>query len=309
MRQLKKKDIILALLVIILWGANFTVIKLGLNGVPSMLLVALRYIFTAFPAIFFIKRPKLEWKYIILYGFIVGVAQFTCLFYAIEIGMPASLASVIGQSQAFLTPIFNTILLKEKMNKKQIIGSIIAAFGLIFIGKAAGNNGISSIPLFALVLNILAAVFWSLSNILIKYLSNRASSEDEEINMLSLVIWGSLIPPIPMIIFALILDSPQTLIGSITNMNGISIFAVLYLAYGATLFGYGIWSNLMAKYPVGTVAPLSLLVPITGLITAQIVLSEKLLTMQWIGGLIILVGLIITNIDFKELKKKISPKV
>ena len=102
---MKKNDLLLALLVVVVWGANFTVISLGLDGVPSMLLVALRYTLVAFPAIFFIKKPNLEWKYIILYGFAVGVGQFGCLFYAMEIGMPAGLASIIAQLQAFISPL------------------------------------------------------------------------------------------------------------------------------------------------------------------------------------------------------------
>ena len=58
---MKKKDFILALLVVVIWGANFTVIKLGLGGVPSMLLVSLRYL-SVLPALFFVKKPELDWK-------------------------------------------------------------------------------------------------------------------------------------------------------------------------------------------------------------------------------------------------------
>ena len=84
---MKKKDILLAALIVLIWGNNFTVIKLGLDGVPSMLLVSLRYILTSFPAVFFIKKPQTELKYIVLYGLTVGVGQFSCLFYAMEIAL------------------------------------------------------------------------------------------------------------------------------------------------------------------------------------------------------------------------------
>ena len=111
-------------------GVNFTVIKIGLDGFPSMLLVAFRYILTAFPAIFFIKPPKIELKLLIIYGLSVGVGQFACLFYAMEIGLPASLSSILLQLQAFISPILAYIILKEKLNKKQITGFVIAALGL-----------------------------------------------------------------------------------------------------------------------------------------------------------------------------------
>lgn len=298
---MKKKDMILALLVVIVWGANFTVIKLGLDGVPSMLLVSLRYLITALPAVFFIKRPKLEWKYIILYGLTVGVGQFACLFYAMEIGMPASLASIIVQLQAFISPFFAWMFLKEKLETKQLIGFLIAAVGLFIIAIASGANGMTKIPIGAFILTICAPVFWALSNIIIRFISEETVASGEKLDMLSLVVWASLIPPLPLLAFALMLDTPQTLVSVIANLNAISVFAVLYLSFGATLFGYGMWSELIAKYSIGEIAPLSLLVPITGLLTARIVLSEQLSKMQWLGVAIILIGLIITNLDFKTI--------
>jgi len=120
--------------------------------------------------------------------------------------------------------------------------------------------------------------------------------------MFSLVVWSGLIPPVPMLIFALVLNTPQEIAGAISNLNGMSIFAVLYLAFGATLFGYGFWSKLIVKYPMGKVAPLSLMVPITGLLTARIVLSEKLTAMQWLGAIVILMGLVITNLSLESVK-------
>jgi O-acetylserine/cysteine efflux transporter len=78
-------------------------------------------------------------------------------------------------------------------------------------------------------------------------------------------------------------------------LSALSIFAVAYLALGATLFGYGAWSKLLARYPAGTVAPLSLLVPITGLLVAMLVLGEKLSVPQWCGCGVILAGLLVFN--------------
>lgn len=298
---MKKKDFILALLVVTVWGANFTVIKLGLSGVPSMLLVTLRYLITAFPAVFFVKKPNIEWKYIIFYGFSVGVMQFSCLFYAMEIGMPASLASIILQIQAFISPIFALIFLKEKLNIKQIAGFLVAAAGLFVIGTASGTNGMSSIPKSALLLTIGAPVFWALSNIILRFITQKTNERGERLDMLGLVVWSSLIPPLPLFSLALMLDTPQTLINAITNLNAMSVFAVLYLAFGATLFGYGAWSILISKYPMGRVAPISLLVPVTGLLTARIVLNEQLSKMQYVGVAIILVSLIIANLDIKSI--------
>ncbi len=303
---MKKKDFLLALLVVIVWGANFTVIRLGLNGVPSMLLVALRYILVAFPAVFFIKKPNIEWKYILAYGFSVGVGQFGCLFYAMEIGMPAGLASIIAQLQAFISPLLGALFFKESIKPKQLIGFVIAAIGLSIIGVASLSNGISSIPLAALLLTICAPLFWSISNIVTRTASNNAAARGEKLNMLSMVVWASLVPPIPMLGLALLIDTPATLISSLMNLNSTSIFSALYLGFASTLFAYGFWSILISKYPLSMISPISLLVPITGLLTARIVLSEQLSQIQWIGVTVILAGLIFANMDMKQLKSKLN---
>ena len=292
---MKRRDLILALLVVIVWGANFTVIKLGLAGLPPMLLVALRYTFAAVPAIFFVKRPDIGWKYIIAYGMAVGVGQFSCLFYAMNIGMPAGTSSVILQSQVFFTLIFAAVLLKEHLRIFHALGVIISAIGLFFISGNIGSGQMSSLPLGALFLTLLAAAFWGISNIIVRFASKQAASQGKTIDMFGLVVWSSLVPPLPLFIFALILDTPETLLNIVLGLSGQSIFAILYLSFLATLFGFGLWSFLLSKYPAGKVAPLSLLVPITGLITARAVLGEQLMPIQWLGCGIIILGLITSN--------------
>ncbi|WP_028829201.1 EamA family transporter [Proteocatella sphenisci] len=302
---MKKKDFMLALLVVIVWGANFTVIKLGLGGVPSMLLVALRYM-TVLPALFFVKKPELDWKYGIAYGFSVGVLQFSCLFYALEIGMPAGLSSIILQSAAFMTPLLAAIFLKEKIRINQVAGLIVAAGGLYLIGKSGGRGGDSSIPLPALVLTLAAAFFWATSNVILKFASNKLEKEGKKLDMVGVVIWTSLVPPLPLFVMSMIKDSPQMVMSTIMNLSPMSIFSIIYLALGATIFGYGAWNVLLGKYEASKIAPLSLMVPVTGLITARIVLGEVMTPMQWAGGLVIIAGLAIANINFGRKETKIS---
>ncbi|MGB5823999.1 MAG: EamA family transporter [Proteocatella sp.] len=301
---MKKKDLVMALLVVIVWGVNFTVIKLGLGGVPSMLLAALRYT-CILPALFFVKKPNIEWRYGLAYGLSVGVGQFSCLFYAMQIGMPAGLSSIILQSAAFITPLLAFAFLKESVKPRQLGGLAVAGVGLYLIGRSAGNGGLLSIPVPALMFTLLAAFFWGLSNIILKFASNKSASKGEKIDMLGVVIWTSIVPPVPLFAMAFILDTPQTVFNALTNLNPISIFSILYLAIGATIFGYGTWSILLGKYPASKIAPLSLMVPVTGLISARVVLGESLSAMQWTGGIIILIGLLFANFDstwFKNAK-------
>lgn len=306
---MKIRDIILALIVVTVWGINFTVIKLGVSEVPPMLLVSLRYMAASLLAIAFVKRPAVSWKYIVAYGLTVGVGQFSCLFCAIKIGIPAGVSSVVLQSQAFFTIMFAAILFKEAIKKYQIIGLFVAGIGLYFISGNVKAHEVSIIPISAFFLTILAAVFWGISNIIARHASKQAASQGKTLNMLGLVVWSSLIPPLPMLAFALMLDKPETLLHAVRSLNALSVFSILYLALFATIIAYGIWSTLIAKYPAGKIAPLSLLVPIFGLITAQLVLKEQLSAIQWIGCLIIILGLIITNYGYFLTKRIFKSKI
>ncbi|MCY0536320.1 O-acetylserine/cysteine exporter, partial [Klebsiella pneumoniae] len=84
----------------------FVVIKVGLDGLPPMLLGGLRFVLVLFPAIFFIKRPQLPWRWLLAYGTTISLGQFAFLFEAMGNGMPPGLASLVLQSQAFFTLFF-----------------------------------------------------------------------------------------------------------------------------------------------------------------------------------------------------------
>ena len=80
-----------------------------------------------------------------------------------------------------------------------------------------------------------------------------------------------------------------------SQIDAASILVFFYLSFCATLFGFGAWSSLLSRYPTASVAPLSLLVPVTGLLTASVVLDEHLSWLQWGGCLAVLCGLAITT--------------
>lgn len=294
------RDTALALVVVSVWGANFTVIKLGLDGVPPMLLVALRYTLAALPAVFFLRLPIVRARYFLWYGITVGIGQFGCLFYAMHIGMPAGLASVLLQSQAFFTLIFAAVALRERVSGAQLAGLGLAICGLFLIGYQSVGTGGVSIPLSALLLTLAGAASWGISNIIVRAASAEAAQRGERLDMFSFVVWSSLVPPIPLFLFALALNPQESIADVVTNLDGISLFAVLYLAFGATLFGFGAWSILLSKYPANHVAPLSLLVPVTGLLTASVVLGEELSVSQWLASSLILCGLAVSTFGFPQ---------
>lgn len=274
------RDIALALGVVVIWGLNFVAIKWGVDEVSPFLMTGLRYLGCALPAIFFVRRPAVGWPMLIAYGLTVGVLQFSFLFSAIGLGMPAGLASLVMQMQVFFTLGLAMVFLGERPTPLRLVGAAIALFGLLTIG-AEHLGGAVLLPL---LMTLLAAFFWASSNIITK----RAG----QVDMFAFVVWSSLVPPLPMLALSLILEGPGPLL-ALPFISPQALFSIAFIAYGSTLIGYGLWAVLLGRYPASLVAPFTLLVPVVGFAAAFVLLGEQMTMLEVIGSLLIFAGLIV----------------
>ena len=275
-------DIGLALLVVVVWGLNFAVIRTGVAEVPPLLLGALRFILAACPAIFLLRRPELPLRLYLAYGLSISVGQFAFLFTAIHLGMPSGLASLVLQSQAFFTMLFAALWLKEGWRGSQLAGLILAAGGLALIGWSHG----ASMPLAGFLCTLAAASMWATGNIV-----TRAVARHGPIDQLAFVVWASLVPPLPFFALSLLLEGPTAIAAALSRFSVQSFAAVAYLAWAATLLGYGLWTRLLSRYPANQVAPFSLLIPIVGLSTGWLAFGEALQPLHFAGAALLMLGL------------------
>lgn len=274
------KDVLAALVVIVVWGANFVVIKFGVDEFPPMLLGALRFLFVAFPAIFFVPRPAVSWRYVVAYGATICLGQFVFLFLAIYLGMPAGLASLVLQAQAFFTVAIAALVLHEAIRWHHVLGIGLAIAGLVMLDAGADST---AVPLVGFLLTLVAALSWACGNIVLKCAG--------QVRMLSMVVWGALLPPIPFLLLSATFEGPGRILDSLAHVSWRGVGAVVYLSGVATLVGYVLWGRLLARHPVARVAPLSLLIPVVGLLCADWILGERLAPWQWLGGAVVLIGL------------------
>jgi O-acetylserine/cysteine efflux transporter len=285
---MRPKDLALALLVIVVWGVNFAVIKIGVVGVPPMLLGALRFMLAAFPALLFFKAPSVPLRWYLAYGLTISVGQFAFLFSAIHVGMPSGLASLVLQSQSFFTLLLASWWLHEQWKAHQMVGLLLALVGLVLIGVAHGvlESGVG-LSLLGFGLTLLAALSWACGNIV-----TRLVSQYGPMNQLAFVVWASLVPPLPFLVMSLWLEGPEAMVQSLTHLTAGTLGAVAYLAWMATLLGYGLWTYLMSRYPTHRVAPFTLLVPLVGLSTGWMAFGESLGPLHLAGGAMLMVGLL-----------------
>ena len=255
-----RKDGLLALLVVVVWGLNIVVIKLGLHNMPPLMLAGLRFLLVAFPAIFFVARPKIPFKLLLGYGLTISFGQFAFLFCAIKFGMPAGLASLVLQAQAFFTIILGAFVFGERLQGKQLAGITLAVFGVLVLIEASLNG--QHVALLGFMLTLAAGLSWACGNIFNKLIMQHEAR-------------------------------PAVMLNSLVDIDMTTILSLVYLAFVATIVGYGIWGSLLGRYETWRVAPLSLLVPVVGLASAAILLDETLSALQLLGAVLIMAGLYI----------------
>ncbi|NWD03041.1 EamA family transporter [Pseudomonas sp. P7779] len=278
---MKQKHLLLAVLVTAVWGLNFPITKLGLAEINPLLLTALRFTLAALPWVFLVRRPQVAVKWLAAYGLIFGVAMWALINLGIAMGVPPGSASLLIQFSAFFTMGWGVLLFRESLSLAQLISVLLAAVGLA--GMLLGVVGTATLLGFALVL--FSALAWSIGNIIIKVSGVR--------EIFAFVVWASLFAPLPLVLLTWLLDGSQAFIALPAQLNGVALFSLAFQVYGATHFCYWGWNLLLREYPVSRVAPLSLLIPVFGIVSSMLILGERPGVSQWQAMGLILLALIV----------------
>lgn len=274
------RHILLALMVVAIWGVNFTVMKMSVTALPPILAAALRFLLAAVPAIFFVPMPRINWSRIILFGLFFGFGLYAFLNFALFTGMTAGLTSVVLQVQAFFTMLFAFFLLGERPRRMQIIGAMIsfAGIGIIAYERFEGTG------MTALLLVIAAAACWGIANII----SKRTRGADP----IALTVWGALVATVPLFALSFTVEGVDIVLPAIASADISTWLVIAFLAYPATLLSLGIWNWLLRQYPASLIAPFSLLVPVTGPVSAYLMLGETITPIELVGGAFVVAGLL-----------------
>jgi O-acetylserine/cysteine efflux transporter len=268
---------LMAVLVAVLWGFNFVVIKVGLGSFPPLLFAALRFVVIAFPAVFLLPRQGMPWRWIVAVGVAMGVMQFGCLYIGMDYGVPPGLASILVQSQALITLLLSTVLLRDVPRPQQWLGVGLALAGMGAISAAQDGQT----QLLGLCLVLCSSLSWASGNICIK--------RSRITNGFRLLVWMALIPPLPLLGLSLVFETGQW--QAVRSLTPLGLGAILYTGLISSLLCFGFWAYLVQHYSPNRVAPFSLLVPIFGLGFAVLLLGESLSRLEIIGAVLVFVGL------------------
>jgi len=271
---------LVALLVTLIWGTNFVLIRYALDELPAFTLATLRFTLVVIPLIFFLPKPQVTWRALAAYGLAIGCGQFGLLFWAMQNNISAGLASLIIQMQVFFTIFISAFLLNERISFHQSLSLLICFVGLfLIIVFTSGQTTTLGIGV-----TMLAALSWAIGNIVVERIG--------PINMLPFIIWSSLFSVPPLLVMTFIIEGPTYALNAIQSAGGRSWLVIVWQALGNTIIGYGLWNILLRKYPATMVTPWALLVPVFGIGSAWLLLSEPLPWWKLLACSLIFIGLI-----------------
>lgn len=280
------RDRLLATLVAVLWGLNFAAVRLGLHDFPPVFFAAMRYLVLAVPVLLFVRPPDVAPHWLLLYGLGFGVAQFGLLFVAIHEGMPSGLSSVVVQASAPMTMLLAVLALRERPTSRQLAGTAVACVGILVIGIGRGHTGVDPI-----LLTLGAAAGWAVGNVAVR----KARCTEP----LRLVLWMSVVPPLPLLALSAGVEGPaagwRAIADAASHERGwLSLIALVYVTVAGTIVGSTVWSMLLARYPVSAVAPYSLLVPVIGIAGGTVLFHERLTAFAVLGSVLAVGGILWT---------------
>lgn len=269
---------LLATLVAVVWGFNFVVIEWGMHGVPPLLFLALRF------AVFLVPRPPASWRTVAAVGTFMSLGQFGLLYTSMHLGMPPGLAALVLQAQVLFTVVIAAAWLRERPGLRQVAGILVAAVGLVVVGVGRGGH----IPLLALLLCVGGALSWGIGNVAARRAAVPTSSG------LSMVVWSSLVVPVPALALSLVLDGPGEVGAALSGLGVEALLSTLYTAGLASLVGYAIFNNLLSRFPASSVVPFVLIAPPVTMVSAWLLLAQAPNTAEALGGLVVLLGVLVT---------------
>ncbi|MFF9015116.1 EamA family transporter [Streptomyces sp. NPDC014870] len=278
---MKKQHILIAVAVTAIWGLNFSIIKIGLKSVDPLILAGIRFALCALPAVFFLKRPQVPWRHIIGYGLVFGVGLWGVVNLGIEAGVSSGIASLVLQFSAFLTILLGAVVFHESLSRYQYAGMAVALVGLFSITFVTDGT----VTLAGVALVLVGAVSWSVANVILK----KAKPTDT----LAFLVWASLFAPVPLFLLDLVVNGTAGYVALPEQLGWSAVLSILFQAYPNTLLGYAVWNWLLREYPVSTVAPLSLLVPVFGVLGSVLIFGETLPALKLVAGALIVAGLVV----------------
>ncbi len=288
MKKSYKADLIL-LFVTVIWGAGFPVTKFALQTITPMYIIALRFaIAGTLLSIIFHKKLKEIKKEIIKPGLVLAILLFAIYVFQ-TIGMQYTTASksgfFVGLAVLFV-PFFSYFYLKTEITSKTILSTAIAAFGLFLLSYDGGGASFNKGDFLMILSAVCCAWHLIFSS---KYVAQHDATLLSILNMVFVAIFA--------------------FIGAISfekfprNISSVSLGSLLFMGVLCTAFAFLVQIAAL-KYTTAThVAIIFTMEPVFSAITSWILLKEHLGSKGILGGVLIVLAMLLSELNLSFFKK------
>ena len=273
------------LMVTFVWGLNFIVIRIGLDHFPPLLFSAARFAVCALPALW-LPRPKVGWVSLLALGLVLGAGLFGFLFLGIAAGVSPGIASLLMQSQVLFTLVLGALILGDRPGVAQWTAVALGCAGIALLAIDTGQ--FSTGTGFALILG--GAVCWAVANLMFKRLPPTP--------MLNVMVWISLVPPIPLLALSWLVEGQPAISASLGNIGPVALLVIAYTSVLSTLFGYGVWGAMIQRYSAPKVVPFALFVPVFGLLLSFLIFGDRLDAVGLLASAMVVAALALNTFGF-----------
>lgn len=274
-RAIRPLHLALFIGLMVVWSFSFVVAKWGLEEVPPLLFVTLRFLVVAAVLLPFVPRPHGHWRQILGISFTLGFLHFALMFTGL-LYVPASTVVLIIQLQVPFAALLAAVFLGDRLGWRRALGMVLSLLGVAVV---LGVPDLEA-PWWAELLVVASSFCWAFSTVQIKGLG--------QIHGGTLNAWIALFAVPQLFVGSLLLEEGQWAALQAISWRG--VIAVVYQSLVVVVLGYGLWYRLLRLYDVNQTMPFTLLILPLSVLFAGLFLGEPLTWTLALGGAMTIVG-------------------
>jgi drug/metabolite transporter (DMT)-like permease len=270
-------------IVIFGWGISWPFLKIALAEIPPFTFrgliaptAALVIFGVGFLLKFKISYPKGQWREITLAAFLNITVWHLFSAFGIRL-LGGGHASIIAYTMPLWAVILSILFIGEKSTRARIIGLVLGMSGLAVL--LSGEFGILRSAPVGVFFMLASAIGWGAGTVVQKSFKWRIST-------LSLVGWQLVIGGLPITIIALFIETPNWL-----SISSMAVGSTIFILLIPIILCWFVWFRVIEMLPVSICTLSTLLVPIIGVISSNIILGEEVGWREFVSLLLICTAL------------------
>lgn len=275
------RDLGLVLVIMVIWGLNYPVGKIGVHAVPPMMMIGIRFFLVGLVVLPFVPVPWPHMRRIFYLSVMIGVFHFAPNFTGLKY-VDSGVGAILNQLSVPFSAMLAAIFFHDRLGWRRLLGMTLAFAGVaVLVGEPKRST-----DLWGAALMIFAALSWAISLVQTKFL--------KQVHPLSLVGWMTLMAAPQLIMLSLLLEDRPVTAALAMGWDGWG--PILYMVIFVSVLSHSLWYDLIQRHPINVTAPFALLTPVFGVLFGVLMLNERLTWWMLAGSLLTLAGVTIITI-------------